>query len=62
MPGGRRGLQNRWPDTLCRAVGSIPTLSANFIHRNHHWKEVIAYVARADSEINRSVVLRWLSV
>ena len=29
MPGGRHGLQNRRPDTLCRGVGSIPTLSAN---------------------------------
>ena len=31
MPGGRRGLQNRRPGTLCRGVGSIPTLSAKLI-------------------------------
>jgi hypothetical protein len=30
VPGGRRGLQNRCPDTSCRGVGSIPTLSAKF--------------------------------
>ena len=30
MPGGRHGLQNRRPDTSCRGVGSIPTLSATF--------------------------------
>ena len=28
MPGGRHGLQNRRLGTLCRGVGSIPTLSA----------------------------------
>jgi hypothetical protein len=31
VPGGRRGLQNRRPDTLCRGVGSIPTLSATLV-------------------------------
>ena len=34
MPGGRHGLQNRRPDTLCRGVGSIPTLSANLRSRS----------------------------
>jgi hypothetical protein len=29
VPGGRHDLQNRRLGTLCRGVGSIPTLSAN---------------------------------
>ena len=66
MPGGRRGLQSRCPDTLCRGVGSIPTLSANvfetrMFHPSTLRKEVIADVTRANSQADRTVFLRGLS-
>ena len=45
MPGGRHGLQNRRLGTLCRGVGSIPTLSAN--------------IARSARSLAGRVVLRF---